>query len=69
MKRIKLFIGATIVAACVLVPFGSTASAMTCSPDIAPACAVVAKVVCGVVAKGQALPGLTGQPLLVSCPS
>jgi hypothetical protein len=52
-KRIKLFVGAVIIASSVIVPFGSTASAMTCSPDIAPACAVVAKVVCGVVAKGQ----------------
>lgn len=52
MRKLKVGIATLVIAA---VPFvgAPRAEAMACSPDIAPACAVVAKVVCGVLAKGK----------------
>lgn len=52
----RCLVAGAVAAGLVLVPFGvgaKPASAMTCDESIQPACYVVAKVVCGVVAKGR----------------
>jgi hypothetical protein len=52
MRRIKIAVVAVVFAA-VPILGAQPASAMTCAPDFEVACSVVAKVVCGVLAKGR----------------
>jgi hypothetical protein len=53
MRKAKIAIVAAVLASVPLIGAAPHTEAMTCAPDLQDACAVVARVVCAVVAKGR----------------